>query len=507
MSSATYPQGMKSYNNHVNQGGYVTWKGSGNQSNPVGITATNIRPLTNNDPGNVFPTGFGLARPMKHYRKGRVIPVNQMYNPGLLQGEGEDYTFTSNNKNFTITPASEAALIERNMNRAVRSSYGASLGGGAGGISLVSQTIAQPGSYSIKANPANEFGEESQQALDCKICNGITLVSSFAPHNSYLTENPNAQTQTPAFCCNEERKARRRVVYASTNLKKNYYTTLQQYRQNRCQTYDQRIFNFVRTDGTALFESNAAEEIWGIMIKGTDKGSEHGFDEAAIRSAKPGSPLALINTYVANCQPNGEISAAAEYNFLDSLMYYMWTRSIVSEQNYINFLQQQVVTIKQFLAFVNASMPPKQKEQVVETYNQCLTNPAFSDFLSSQGSMNLLGCKAVVYKPSNYQYATQGAVSSSTRILKQNVTTIENNLANINRDQKRGALLGLGPALNKSGEPLTPYLYKNKVQGCNQQIQIRYQNHNSCTKAANAHPTQPARPSNHYAQSPRNALM
>ena len=74
MSSAFYPLGMKSYNNYVPQGGYKTWKGTGVFSNPVGVTASHIRPLTNLDPGNIFPTGFGLARPIKHYRKGRVIP-------------------------------------------------------------------------------------------------------------------------------------------------------------------------------------------------------------------------------------------------------------------------------------------------------------------------------------------------------------------------------------------------------------------------------------------------
>ena len=63
MSSAFYPQGMNTWNNRLPQGGYKSWKGKGVFSNPVGVTATHIRPLTNNDPGNVFPTGFGLARP------------------------------------------------------------------------------------------------------------------------------------------------------------------------------------------------------------------------------------------------------------------------------------------------------------------------------------------------------------------------------------------------------------------------------------------------------------
>ena len=49
MSTAFYPLGMSSYNNHLPQGGYQSWKGSGINSNPVGIASSNIRPLTNND--------------------------------------------------------------------------------------------------------------------------------------------------------------------------------------------------------------------------------------------------------------------------------------------------------------------------------------------------------------------------------------------------------------------------------------------------------------------------
>ena len=44
---------------------------------------------------------------------------------------------------------------------------------------------------------------------------------------------------------------------------------------------------------------------------------------------------------------------------------------------------------------------------------------------------NTTGCKNVVYKPSNYQYATQGAVSSSNRMLKLNVDTINKNRKSI----------------------------------------------------------------------------
>ena len=85
MSSASYPQGMNSYNNRKSNNlnlntkqilptSYKSWKGSGPFSNPTGITSTHIRPLTNNDVSNSYPTSFGLPRPIKHYRRGTIIP-------------------------------------------------------------------------------------------------------------------------------------------------------------------------------------------------------------------------------------------------------------------------------------------------------------------------------------------------------------------------------------------------------------------------------------------------
>ena len=114
---------------------------------------------------------------------------------------------------------------------------------------------------------------------------------------------------------------------SSTLLKKNYYTTAYQYLFNRCQTFDQRAFNFY--SGTVDPDSDSDP------------------------LAKPGSALALSNIYVANCNPNANTIGAKS------------------------------------------------------------------------------GCKLVVYKPNNPQFAQQGGVTSSTRTLKLNVTTIDKNIANI----------------------------------------------------------------------------
>jgi len=202
MSTAFYPLGMKTYNNHTNQGGYVSWKGKGVFSNPVGITAGNIRPLTNNDSGNNSSIGFGLPRPIKHYRKGRAI----------------------------------------NDNTGVASSTGGT---------LIKQMLDYPGGYNIFPNTLNEVSNITNLNNHCNTCNGIGVISDWMPINN-LTEKPEASTQTTIFCCNDEKKALKRTRPANTNLKKKYYTTTSQYLYNRCQTFEQQQFNYLTSGNSEV---------------------------------------------------------------------------------------------------------------------------------------------------------------------------------------------------------------------------------------------------------------
>lgn len=50
-----------------------------------GSRTGHLRPLTNNDPGNVFPAPFGRPRPLKHVRRGRVMvdPMNVPDDPAI----------------------------------------------------------------------------------------------------------------------------------------------------------------------------------------------------------------------------------------------------------------------------------------------------------------------------------------------------------------------------------------------------------------------------------------
>jgi len=247
MSNAIFPQGMNTNNNHLFTGGYESWKGTGIYSNPTAITAGNIRPTYNKDYSNATIYKHGLARPLKQYRKGIAVTGN-------IQNQ-----------------------IKTNRTGA-----------------LISQLIDKPGEYSTQ-----QYSEQS----NCS--KGIQLVTEYMPETSISNKPRNINTM-PSFCCNSQKNAIKRVRGASTVLNKNYYTTHEQYMQNRCQSYDQKAFNF---------------------YSGTESKTD--------------------NLYVANCYPN---------------------------------------------------------------------TPH--------------GCKLVVYKPNNPQFATEGGVDSSARTFKLALTTIETNKAN-----------------------------------------------------------------------------
>ena len=365
MSSAFYPLGMRptpsSGYNHKSSfpQQYITWKGTGLSQTPVGITAGTIRPLTNKDYGNNFPAAFGKARPIKHARKGAIPRVS--------------IDDTINYQEYIQT--------DRNINREVKSSTPGT---------LVKQMIDNPGSYSVKQNTLLNLPSN---------CQGICVSANLYPNIPYLTENPEPITTSPRFCCNEERKARRRVLPASTNLKQNYYTTHIQYMENRCKTYEQRAFNFVRP---------------AVPLSDPE--------------AKPGSPAAEYNTYVANCQPNGEIYTASEAALVAEILLILQNEGIIASNDAAKLIYRQITTFKALVTFIQ-NLPEPNKESAIIIYDSFVLNPYTG--VPITGPTDPLGCKLVVYKPNNYQFAQQGAVSSSTLNLKLNVTTIEKNLAHL----------------------------------------------------------------------------
>ena len=438
MSTAFYPLGMKTYNNHVPQGGYKSWKGTGVFSNPVGVTASHIRPLTNNDSGNVFQTGFGLPRPIKHYRKGRVIP-----GPSITVVDPND-----------PTQYMETSLINYNLNRIVKSSKGASLGGGAGGLGLLNQMLDNPGGYIVKQNTLDETTGESQLNKDCTTCEGVGIVATYYPNTTYLTENPEANTQNQVLCCNAQKKARRRVLPASTNLKKNYYTTHTQYLQNRCQTYEQKAFNFQTPNPIETAAINSGNP---------------NFTAAKFLAAKPGSPLALLNTYFANCQPNGEIYEATEIGLINRMLAIMKDQNILTPEEIAAFEALKDYTFDSLFYYLKGL----NNQAAIDLFIYFISNPYYG--VPFSGPNNPVGCKLVVYKPSNPQFAKQGAVSSSTRNLKLNVDTIQTNAASLNRNN-----VNLVNSVNNTVTPENTTIFKNKASKCNNPTIIRFQNKKSC---------------------------
>jgi len=405
MSTAFYPTNMRQqpaggYNSRstLQDKAYITWKGTGYFSNPVSVTATHIRPLTNNDPGNVFPTGFGMPRPIKHYRKGKGIYSNGV---GVSQA------------------------IEYNLNRAVKSSMGQSLGGGNGGSGLLAQTMEFPGAFVVKENGsspatstiglANIVETDSQGKkidADCKTCDGVGMVSGWYPINN-LTEKPEPNVTNPLLCCNQQRKAIQRVLPTNTNVKKNYFQTTYMYLYNRCQTFQQRQFNFLVENQLSTLLLNNPE-----------------ISAQLLSTVKPGDPLSITNYYVAQCNPSGTIKEGAVIAFIHSLLLLLLHMTYITKDMYDKLIQTDSKTLESFVKELQSVLNKDQYNQVVEYLYKLAANPYNGDATVLSGANNPKSCAKVIYKPNNPQFAQQGGVASSTRMLKLNVDTISTAAAN-----------------------------------------------------------------------------
>jgi len=423
MSTAFYPTNMRrqstgGYSNKstLENIPYVSWKGSGIYSNPIGITSTHIRPLTNNDAGNIFPTGFGLPRPLKHYRKGTVIPTN----------------------------FNTEKLIDYNLNRAVKSSIGSSLGGGNGGTGLISQMIDMPGSFIVKENQLS-----NNINTDCKNCNGVAIVSDWMPINN-LTEKPQPNVTNHLLCCNQQKKAYNRTLPTNTNVKKNYFQTTQMYLYNRCQTFKQRQFNFI--SGPI---DKKVEQLFMSYPFVTAKLLEY---------SKPGDPLSIINLYVAQCNPNFTIEKGVEIGMINMLSESLLNAKFISQIEYNSLIGESPLSVETFISSLQNILTKEQYKIVIDYLYQLAANPYNGSLVSGSPK----GCSQVYYKPNNPQFAKQGGVSSSTRTLKLTVDTINTNAYKL-RKLKSGNPANTATAIQYGFNPNTPFIYKDKVPQCQAQ--------------------------------------
>lgn len=393
---------------------YVSWKGTGVNSNPVGSVPGHIRPLTNNDINNCDITGFGLARPIKHFRKGRSAQAN----------------------------------------RFVKSSKGTSLGGGSG---LLSDMQDRPGAFVVTLNPEDETDGVSQMNNKCATYNSIGIVAGYYPNNTFLQENPSSATQTPGFCCNDEKKARRRSRYASTNISKTYYTTTNQYLQNRCRTFDQKSFNFLSSQPSAG-ENPDTYYPYHITITSED-------------TAKPGSPQSLSNMYLANCQPIVGLYNSTQNSLIEQMAAIMFAQNLLNSVDLDTLKNSGINTISRFYNWLMTFSAPQQGD-LLAIFNDYVTNPYYG--MPAYGPSNSSGCQMVAYKPKNFQYAKQGAVDSSTRYLNLKVNTISTNAASIQHNMNMGDKLANANEISSGVTPDVANLMKHKAPGCSTGLPLNF---------------------------------
>jgi hypothetical protein len=335
------------------------------------------------------------------------------------------------------------ALIHYNLNRYVKSSKGTSLGGGFGGSGLLNDMQDKPGAYTVKLNSPPQTDDFTQMSELCKTHEGVGVIASYAPNLNNMSENPEPINTNRLLCYNQEKIARQRAMGASTILKKNYYTSSKQYLQNRCKTYGQKAFNFLS------HETNG------------DGNNE----------PKPGAPLSLDNTYLANCQLNNQLYEGSELAFIYQMMGIMLNENIITQSEADQFESTGINSIQGFFDWIQG-LPTGQKESATVVFEVFINNPYWG--MPPSGPTNPAGCQLTVYKPNNYQFAKQGAVSSSTRMLKLNVDTISTNAASIQNYNNTGQFLVNANQLNAGDANGVTNLMKNKAPACNTQWPLNF---------------------------------
>ena len=161
---------------------------------PKGNVPRIITPRTNKDYTNTQPAPFGKPRPLKQPRVGRVI--------------ADTNTYKTTNSYYQ-------QILERFIN-------------------IPSATVVN--------------SDNNNDEIECYVYSSIPYTVDYKP-NENITQTPIPITCNPTFCCNDERKAIRRVIGANTNIKENYSLTTREYLQRKCLTYEQNSYDFYYKDG------------------------------------------------------------------------------------------------------------------------------------------------------------------------------------------------------------------------------------------------------------------
>jgi len=379
MSSFLYPTDMfPSYNNNLPQGGSKSCKAVGINSFQTGNMAQDRRPYWNKDYTNDTRVGFGKPRPLKQFRKGRVI---------------SDYQQVNIDGNLQIIDVNELRYVKSSVQN-----------------NNVNQMLWIPGGYNIKSNSPTEIGNFEESVKNCINCKATTVVSNWKPTTN-LTEKPQINVTSPLLCCNEEKKAKLRVRPASTIYNRYYYADNQQYLQNRCQTFKQRQFNFIRA-------SQIIQELKNEVSSGQKFTSSQ-----ILENSKPGGPLSEENLYVSQCLSNNQINQTDITVLINNLILGMLNNTLISQSEYVLLNSMSFTSIQPLVLFIGTNFS-SSRSLVLGDYMFGVIN-SNKDLSELVGDSNGMSCPRVYYKPNNPSFGVQGGVSASARILQLNKEVIE----------------------------------------------------------------------------------
>jgi hypothetical protein len=206
---------------------------------------------------------------------------------------------------------------------------------------------------------------------------------------------------------------------------------------------------------------------------------QSGITTSELSQAKPGSALATTNTYVGNCYPNAEIYDATESALVTKLLVILLNKNILTQQQVTTYESLENAFNFDYLFNYLNSLPAPTNVNAINQFESFINNPYWG--VPFGGPSNPNGCKLTVYKPNNPQFAKQGAVSSSTRMLKLNVDTISTNAASINNYNNMGSQLVSANELYSGNANNYANLLKNKANVSCQSLPIyQYQNKKAC---------------------------
>ena len=142
----------------------------------------------------------------------------------------------------------------------------------------------------------------------------------------------------------------------------------------------------------------------------------------------------------------------------------MLAKNIITQSQVTEFQSTGINSIQGYFNWIQG-FPENQRGPANVVFKEFINNPYWG--MPPSGPTNPTGCQLTVYKPNNYQFAKQGAVSSSTRNLKLNVDTISTNAASIQNYNNTGPQLVTANELYAGNANNYMNLLKNKAPTCN----------------------------------------